>query len=394
MQFHRGRLIDHVHLNVADLGRSATFYSAVLEALGHRTLRTVGNLNNRIGVPLTLLALEPSHGAAVIEVGMNVPGEIAVLATLARPHVGIVTSVAAVHTEGVGSIEGVAREKVSLLYALTPLAERASAAIFTTDDRIVVPLARSSPARTHLGVGRHEDADVRLIGRRVRTDGASECRYAIRPPNGATSTDVELELRLFGEGAARNAACALALAVVVAETRGLGAAAEALSKLRPGEGRGALVQGLDGTLVIDDAYNASRKSVVNALEAASELAKARQGRVIAVLGDMLELGSYEEEEHLRVGECVARVGCSLFVACGKRMRIAAEEARELGADLVVEEDDPLASIAHVRDFVGPDDVVVVKGSRSMGMERVVAALRAQPAARPTDDRARDEGGDV
>jgi UDP-N-acetylmuramoyl-tripeptide--D-alanyl-D-alanine ligase len=263
--------------------------AAALEALGHRTLRTAGNLNNRIGVPLTLLALEPTHDAAVIEVGMNVPGEIEILAQLARPHVGIVTAVAAVHTEGVGSIEGVAREKASLLSALSPIPGCVSAAIFTVDDRIVVPLARSSRASTHLGVGRHEDADVRLLSRHVRTDGASECRYAIRPPEGATSTDVELSLRLFGEGAARNAACALALAIVVGGTRALGPVAEALSALRAGEGRGALLAGLDGTLVIDDAYNASRRSVVNALEAASELAKARQGRVIAVLGDRVNV---------------------------------------------------------------------------------------------------------
>jgi UDP-N-acetylmuramoyl-tripeptide--D-alanyl-D-alanine ligase len=368
--------------------------AAVLEALGRRTLRTAGNLNNRIGVPLTLLALEPTHDAAVIEVGMNVPGEIEILAHLACPHVGIVTAVAAVHTEGVGWIEGVAHEKASLLTALSPIPGRVSAAIFTVDDRIVVPLARGSRATTHLGVGRHEEADVRLLSRHVRVDGRSDCRYAIRPPEGATSTDVEVLLRLFGEGAAHNAAFALALAVIVGETRSLGAAVEALGTLQPGEGRGALLPGIDGTLVIDDAYNASRKSVLNALEAASELAKARRGRTIAVLGDMLELGSYEEEEHLRVGEAVACVGCSLFVACGKRMRVAAEEAREMGADLVVEEDDPLASIAHVLDFVGPNDVIVVKGSRSMGMERVVAALRARPEARPTNERAHDEGGDV
>lgn len=378
------------------VGKTSTkeMCAAVLDALGHRTLRTAGNLNNRIGVPLTLLCLEPTHGAAVIEVGMNVPGEITMLAEIARPHVGIVTAVAAVHTEGVGSIEGVAREKGSLLTALRPITDRVSAALYTVDDRVVLPHARASQATTHLGVGRHEEADVRLLSRRVRTDGSSECRYAIRPPGGATSTDVEVELRLFGEGAARNAACALALAIAVGGTRALGPAAEALSTLRAGEGRGALLPGIDGTLVIDDAYNASRRSVINALEAASELAKARQGRVIAILGDMLELGSYEEEEHLRVGEAVARIGASLFVACGRRMRIAAEEAREMGADLVVEEDDPLASIMHVRDFIAPDDVIVIKGSRSMGMERVVAALRAQPEARPTDDRARNEGGDV
>lgn len=370
--------------------------AAVLAALGHVTLRTEGNLNNRIGVPLTLLSLEPSHTAAVIELGMNEPGEIATLAALARPDVGIVTSVAAVHTEGMGTIEAVANEKASLLLALAaePASGHVSAAIFTVDDRLVVPLAQRSPAPILLGAGRHEDADVRLLSRHVRADGASVCRYAVRPPLGATASDVEVALHLFGEGAARNAACALALVVALGQVRSLGAAAEALSALRAAPGRGALLAGLGGSLLIDDAYNASRRSVVNALEAASELAKSRRGRVIAVLGDMLELGPYEAEEHERVGEAVARIGTSLFVACGPRMRVAAEEARELGADLVVEETDPLAAIAHVRDFLRPEDVIVVKGSRSMAMERVVRALGATEDARPTDERARSRGGDV
>ncbi|MFN7696266.1 MAG: UDP-N-acetylmuramoyl-tripeptide--D-alanyl-D-alanine ligase [Deltaproteobacteria bacterium] len=366
---------------------------AVLEALGHRTLRTAGNLNNRIGVPLTLLALEPSHAAAVFEIGMNVPGEIALLTELARPHVGVVSAVAAVHTEGVGTLEGVAREKSSLVTGLHPSPARVSAAIYTVDDRIVVPLAQASSATTHVRVGRHEEADVRLLARRARGDGGADCLYAIRPPGTATTTELALQLRMLGEGAARNAGLAIALALVAGGAQALDAATAALGALEPGEGRGAPVPGLGGTLVIDDAYNASRRSVINALEAASELAAARQGRIVAVLGDMLELGAYEEEEHLRVGEAVARVGTSLFVACGARMRIAAEEAREMGADLVVEESDPLAAVPHVRDFAAPGDVIVVKGSRSMGMERVVAALRARPEPRPFDDHAADEGGE-
>lgn len=401
--FHRERMEREGALSLVvaitgSVGKTTTkeMCGAVLDALGHRTLKTRGNLNNRIGVPLTLLTLDPSHTAAVLEVGMNVPGEIATLAEIVRPNVGIVTSVAAVHTEGMKSIEAVAEEKASLLSALTgqPIGGRVSAAIYTVDDRIVVPLAQRSPAPIHLGAGRDAHADVQLVSRRALSNGASECRYAIRPPEGATSTDVELTLNLFGEGAARNAALALALAIAVGGTRALGAAVQALSTLRAGEGRGAMLPGIDGTVVIDDAYNASRRSVLNALEAASELAKTRQGRVIAVLGDMLELGPYEEEEHLRVGEAVARIGTSLFVACGPRMRIAAEEAREMGADLVVEEDDPVAAVVHVREFVKPDDVIVVKGSRSMGMERVVAALRAGAESRPNDDRARSMGGDV
>jgi UDP-N-acetylmuramoyl-tripeptide--D-alanyl-D-alanine ligase len=395
---HRDRLEASGSLRIVvgitgSVGKTTTkeMCAAVLEGLGHRVARTAGNLNNRVGVPLTILGASEEHTALVLEMGMNVPGEIAAVAAIGRPHVGVVTSVAAVHTEGVGSIEGVAREKAALLDAL---GAEGTTAIFTVDDRILVPLAQRSPAAVHLGCGRHEEADVRLFARTALPDGSTRCREAVRPPAAATSTDVELELRLPGEGAARNACLALALAVAVGETRSLGAAAEALSKLAPGPGRGAMLAGIDGTLLVDDAYNASRRSVINALEAASELAKARQGRVIAVLGDMLELGAYEDEEHARVGEAVARIGASLFVACGRRMRAAADEAREMGADLVVTEDDPWAAVAHVRDFVWPGDVVVVKGSRSMGMERVVAALAARPEGRPDDERAKIEGGDV
>jgi UDP-N-acetylmuramoyl-tripeptide--D-alanyl-D-alanine ligase len=353
--------------------------SAVLEGIGERVHRTPGNLNNRIGLPLTVLSADASTTALVLEMGMNEPGEIAALATIARPNVGIVTSVAAVHTEGVGSIENVAKEKGSLLTALSAN----GAAIFTVDDRNLQPFVVASAAHLKIGTGRHEDASARLVERQMTLDGRTRIRVAFAASLGVLP-ELTLSLASPGDGAAKNACCALGLATIVSRSR-LADAAKALESLTPGAGRGMGVEGVDGTLLLDDAYNASRRSIVNALEIAAELAQTRKGRIVAVLGDMLELGAYEEEEHLRVGETVARVGVSLFVACGKRMRVAADEARELGADFVVEESDPMEAVAHVLDFIQPADVIVVKGSRSMKMERVVDALRKKSESRPTDE---------
>ena len=353
--------------------------SAVLEGVGEHVHRTPGNLNNRIGLPLTVLGANESTTALVLEMGMNEPGEIAALAAIARPHVGIVTSVAAVHTEGVGSIENVAMEKGSLLTALSADAS----AIFTVDDRDLQPFADASSAHIKVGTGRHQDASVRLVERGMTLEGRTKLRVAFAASLGV-GHELTLSLASPGDGAAKNACCALALAAIVSKSR-LADAVHALEALTPGAGRGMSVEGIDGSLLLDDAYNASRRSIVNALEIAAELAQTRKGRIVAVLGDMLELGAYEEEEHLRIGETVARIGVSLFVACGKRMRAAAQEARELGADFVVEESDPMEAVAHVIDFIQPADVIVVKGSRSMKMERVVDALRKRTESRPTDE---------
>lgn len=393
---HRQRLastgsLRHVVAITGSVGKTTTkeMCATVLSALGERVTATLGNLNNRIGLPLTILAAPLDHTALVLEAGMNVPGEIRLLADIAAPDVAILTSVAAVHTEGVGSLEGVAAEKASLTHGV----KAGGLVIATADDAVLAPhLASTSATTWH--VGRAEHADVRLVERR-----GARATYAFSARTEGPAT-LDVTLGLPGEGAAKNACAALALALHWASRTGhdrdaaLATAATALSGLRPSEGRGAALPGIDGTVVLDDAYNASRRSVINALETASELAAARQGRLVAVLGDMLELGAYEEEEHQRVGEAVARVGVSLFVACGRRMKLAADEARELGADLVIDELDPMSAVPHVIDFVAPGDVIVVKGSRSMRMERVVAALRERPAARPDDDRVQDEGGDV
>ncbi|MBX3275831.1 MAG: UDP-N-acetylmuramoyl-tripeptide--D-alanyl-D-alanine ligase [Sandaracinaceae bacterium] len=354
------------------VGKTTTkeLVGAALRAIGHSPLVTRGNLNNRIGVPMTLLALEPSHTAAVIEMGMNEPGEIADLAAMAAPTIGIVTAVAEVHTEGVGSIEGVAREKGALLLALGP----EGVAVYNGDDAPLAPYAERSAAGVKLSFGRAEGASARLVAHAVDQAGTS----ATISLDGRT---IEVRLALLGAHAALDAAAALA-AVVALEPARLDDAARGLADAAPAPHRMSPVRAGE-LLVIDDAYNASPRSMAAALSACAELARGRGGRLVAVLGDMLELGTREVALHREVGREVVRAGAHAFVACGERMTEAGRAALEAAGEgrgprpKIVFVRDVDAAAGCVRDLAGPRDVVLVKGSRGMRMERVVAALEGE-----------------
>lgn len=356
----------HVIGITGSVGKTSTkelTYAAVAATVGSAAVqKTRGNLNNFVGVPLTLLELDEATEVAIVEMGMNVPGEIATLAAITKPTIGVVTSVARVHTEGVGGLEGVAVEKAALLEAL----DEDGVAIHTADDAVLAPFVAKLRTRHRISVGTSESARVRLVERTLTSEGLQRARYDV------LGHEVVLDLAVLGEAAAKNAAFALAVGAVLGHD--VAATARGLADARAERGRLAVLPMSGDVLVIDDTYNASARSVINALETGSELAKLRQGRLVAVLGDMLELGALELEEHAKVGEAVARVGTSLFVACGPRMKAAGLEAEELGADLAKSVDDPLDAVAMVLDFVKANDVVVVKGSRGMRMERVVDAL--------------------
>ncbi len=348
--------------------------AAALNALEPRAnvVATHGNLNNLVGVPRTLLTIDGNTTHAIVEMGMNVPGEIAKLCDIARPDVGIVTNIAAVHTEGVGSIAGVAREKGALLTALP----ESGTAIYDADEPLLAPYVAASKASQKLGFGKSPNAAVRLSWRVASATGQT-VGYRIREREGE---EIVLDLPLLGEGAAKNAGAALALAWALEGERGVEAAKRGMASLRPEPGRLCPIPGPGNTVLVDDSYNASPRSVVNAIDTATEIARGTNGRLVAVLGDMLELGALETEMHALVGEHVALAGVSLFVACGKRMRTAAEEAREMGADLVIEVDDPMDAVREVERFLIEGDVVVIKGSRGMRMERVVEGLRPSERA--------------
>ncbi len=368
------------------VGKTSTkeMCAAVLEDLAPGRVRaTQGNLNNLIGVPRTLLTLDDTTELAVVEIGMNVPGEIAKLCEIARPDIGIVTSIAPVHTEGVGSLEGVAREKGTLLASLP----ESGTAIYDADEPLLAPFVARSKAKTKLGFGEDEAAAVRVLSRTVTPRGQTVLYRVQGAPH-----ELVVDLALLGEGAAKNAAAAIALAWALAGERGLQAAQRGLESLKPEPGRLCPIRGPGRTVVLDDTYNASPRSVINAIDTATELARGTHGRIVAVLGDMLELGAQEAELHALVGEHVALAGVSLFVACGKRMRAAADEAREMGADLVIEVDDPMAAVDEVDRFLIEGDIVVVKGSRGMRMERVVEAILARRSSAGTTSAPPADGG--
>ncbi len=366
---HRARSGVQVVGITGSVGKTTTkeLASAALRGAGRRVHATEGNLNNRIGVPMTLLQLTESHDTAVIEMGMSVPGEIAALAEMARPDVGVVTAVAEVHTEGVGGLEGVAREKGALLLAL----EASGAAVYCADEAPLHAYAERSPAMTKIGYGRADGAAVRLASCALASDGT---RYALQI-DGATHAG---RLQLLGDAAALNTAGAAAVTLALAPDR-LSDALAAMAEVAPRPQRMSPRE-VGELLILDDSYNASPRSTEAAIRAGVELARARGGRLIAVLADMLELGAAEEALHERLGHDAARLGVGALVLHGERMAAAARGALRAGGGVPVRVLAKIEAVAPaVRELAGPGDVVLVKGSRGMRMERVVVALAEVPA---------------
>jgi UDP-N-acetylmuramoyl-tripeptide--D-alanyl-D-alanine ligase len=372
--FHRRRFPVPVVAITGSVGKTTTKDLAAegLSALGLRVHKTPGNLNNLIGVPLTLLGLGPDHDVAVLELGMNVPGEIARLAEICAADVAVVTAVAEVHTEGVGSLHGVAREKGALLLGVSS----EGTAVFTADDEVLASWAEQSPARSKITFGLREGADVRLLSFRL----AGARTLATYEVGGER---LDLELRLLGEGPARSAAAALATVLALRGRDAIDAAAQRIAQAAPSEGRARPLPGLRGSTILDDAYNASPRATVLALRTAAELARGVGGRAIAVLGDMRELGAESARLHEEVGAAAIAAGIAVLVCCGEQMRTAAHSALTaattggLSGVRIERVADADEVIGLLRDLIEPGDVVLVKGSRAMALDRVVAALQAE-----------------
>jgi UDP-N-acetylmuramoyl-tripeptide--D-alanyl-D-alanine ligase len=335
--------------------------ASILEELGE-TLATQGNLNNHIGVPLTLLRLRPEHELAVIEMGCNDFGEIAALAELARPTIGLVTAVAPAHLEKLVDLEGVARAKGELFAALP--AE--GMVVVNLDDSRVRTMA--SPARRRLGYGRDESAEVRLGARRTAA-GQAEFAQEIELELAGRGS-LRVGLRLLGEHNARNAAAAAALALAAGASPE--AIASGLRRVEAPAGRLRLRAGAGGLRVIDDTYNANPESTAAALSVAVEA----RGRAAAwlVMGAMAELGPATEEAHRRVGALAAEAGLAGLVGVGAAAEAICAGARAAGMTLALAAEAPDEAAALVSERAAADDVVLVKGSRAARMERAVAAL--------------------
>jgi UDP-N-acetylmuramoyl-tripeptide--D-alanyl-D-alanine ligase len=348
-------------------GKTSTkeLIASVLEAAGP-SLKTEGNLNNEIGVPLTLLKLTAEHRFAAVECGMNHLGEISRLAAFCDPDVGVVTNVGPVHLEGCGSLDGVAHAKGEMFHALRTDA----IAVANADDARVLGQARLS-LRKLLTFGAAYGSDVRLLS---AVHGGAGLKVELE----FSGVRHQVELKLLGAHNGSNAAAATAVGVALGldmETilRGLAKAQTPGRRMRPG-------RLANGALLIDDCYNANPSSTKAALLALGQLTPPK-GRAIAVLGDMLELGATELDLHRDVGRFAGNAGLAFLVCFGTRAKSIAEGAKETGLspDCIEVTDDPAEAIRLVQARVRAEDVVLVKGSRGMKMERISDPLTEEPA---------------
>ena len=367
------------------VGKTSTkeLCAAVVRALFGETLATPGNLNNLIGVPMTIFTLTERHSAAVLECGTNTRGEIVRLARIVEPDVAAVLNVDVEHSEGLGSLEEIADEEA----ALFTTARRAVVAC--TEERLVMErIPRGAEVVTF---GAAPDADVRIAARAPAVAGAarSHVTLALSPRLVAAGAPARLEaaLALLGAAAARNAAAAVAAAAALRArpltADELVAVARALESVAPVAGR-LQMRALGGLLVIDDTYNANPRSVRAALDAAHESAQAPGARLVVALGDMLELGAFAPAMHAEVVADVMRLGPAAFIAVGPEMSAAAAaaagDAAGSGGRVRIASDSGAAAEI-VRALVHEGDVVLVKGSRGIQMERIIEALEERFGSR-------------
>jgi len=362
--WHRGRFAIPVVAVTGSNGKTTTKeLAAGVLATRWNVLKPERSFNNQWGLPLTLLQLAPEHQAAMLEIGSNAPGEVAALAALAAPTVGIVTTVAAVHTEFLGSLDGVREEKAGLVRALTA----DGVAVLNADDPRVAGMARDTRARV-VTYGRGGTAAVRAVGEPV--DDERGLRFTLE----TAGVRQEVTLGLAGRHNVTNALAAAAAGVALGIP--LVDVARGLADVRPVAGRCVWRQA-GAVSILDDTYNASPVSVRAALETVG--AHRRGRRVIVVLGDMLELGAITDDTHREVGRAVAALPADEFVGVGRAMQAAVEAAKEAGLTearhLMTFED----TVAHLLKRLTAGDLVLVKGSRGMRMERVVDALVARLA---------------
>ena len=343
------------------VGKSTT-KEMVAEVLGtrYRTLRSPGNLNNEIGLPLTILRLGSGYERAVLEMGFYVPGEIQFLCDIALPHIGVVTNVGTVHAERAGSQEAIARGKSELVQALPS----DGVAILNFDDPWVRRMEEKAKARVFF-YGLSPEADLwadqieglGLDGIRFRLHYKGETLYSHVPMIGRHSVHTAL----------RAAAVGLNDDLTWQEIfEGL---AQGHAQLRL-----VAVRSQTGALILDDTYNASPESMLAALNLLDEM----DGRKIAVLGDMLELGPYEKQGHEMVGMRVAQVA-KILLTLGPRAHMLADAARRAGmkASYILEFEQAEPIMDWLNKNLTSNDAVLIKGSHGLRMDRITAALEIQ-----------------
>ena len=342
--------------------------TAAAIASSRATAAAPRSFNNEFGVPLTCLSIERTTEVLVVEVGARGIGHIRSLMPVVRPDVAVVTAVAGAHLEQFGDIDAVAAAKGELVEALGA----DGVAVLNVDDRRVAAMSARTSARV-LAFGRGTSADVRASD--VRLDRLGRPRFVVHTPWG----QADVALPLAGEHQVTNALAALAAAGAVDVP--LEAAAAALADARVSHWRSQVLE-VDGVVVLHDAYNANPTSVRAALRTLVSIARPDTGRTWAVLGVMAELGAGSDHEHELIGRDCVRLNVDRLVVVGRAARriVDGADLEGLFGDDRWLVDDPDEALAILRSHVRSGDVVLVKGSRVAGFERVADGLVAQGVA--------------
>lgn len=324
------------------------------------TLSSEASFNNDIGVPLTLLRLDPSHQAAVLEAGTNHPGELAPLVKMIQPRHGVITNIGREHLEFFGDLAGVADEE-GWLAELLPSDGRL---FLNGDDFWSDQLARRARAAV-VRVGFQPGNDWRV--RRVRLDkqGAT---FSVNAPR--VAYDGDYRINLLGRHQVANALFALALGAELGLDRAQ--IQRGLAECQPAKMRLQLWE-IGGVRILDDTYNANADSMIAALRVLKSLPC--KGRRVAVLGDMAELGDHSEAAHAEVGRHAAELGIGQLFAVGQHAATLARGAREAGLARVIEMADVETAAAAVKTFAKPGDLILLKASRATRLERIGTVLR-------------------
>jgi len=329
-------------------------------------LKTKGNLNNLIGLPLTLLDLTDKEKIAVLEMGMNVPGEIQRLTEIAEPDVGLITNIEKVHLEGLGTLERLKQEKGALFRWM----RRDGTILVNQDDPNVVDLAQSFPGQK-ITFGIKNPAEV--MAKEIHLRGSEGTSFTLIFEREV----LKVNLRLLGKHFIANALSAVAVAslfgVEIRKIKG------ALEEFQPFPMRMEVIPLRTGGTLVNDSYNANPKSMEMALETLAEVRG--QARGLVVLGDMLELGEFAEEAHREIGRKVQALSMDFLLALGEWAPVVVESAVRQGfpSERAKVVEDHSEAISVLKKVMREGDWILIKGSRRMGMEKIVEGLMGKEA---------------
>ncbi|HHV93350.1 MAG TPA: UDP-N-acetylmuramoyl-tripeptide--D-alanyl-D-alanine ligase [Firmicutes bacterium] len=354
-------------------GKTSTkdMMAGILSQLGP-TLKSQGNFNNEIGLPLTLLKLDDSHKSAVVEMGMRGLGQIRLLTELARPQVGVITNVGTVHMELLGSQKAIQQAKQELIEAMEP----GGVAVLNGDDPLVREMAEAAADKRVIYYGWQVvpenvySSDNWVTAERVVSRGEKGVTFDLWYQGEAVAVELPCPGKYQVSNALAAAAGALAVGATLAHVQA-GLASASLSGMRM-----QLIPWFGGGLVINDAYNANPTSMAAALETAKEIAGSR--RLVLVLGDMLELGDLSQEAHREIGRQAALLQPAYLITVGRWAQEYGKGALAAGLDetrieYCLDLEDAREAVLQLTQ---PGDVILVKGSRGLALERIVEQLCA------------------